>query len=192
MLTVLSMSAQIERKLFTIDDCDRMSEAGILQPEERVELINGEIIVMRPPGPRHGAAVDGTNRAFVRLLDDEAIVRVQGCVVLHEFAAPLPDIALLALRTDLYAGRNPGPSDVLLIIEVSDSTLEYDSTAKLELYAMAGIPEYWVADLKSNRLMVYSQPQGDAYSTVRELHRGEIVAPMLLPECLIPVDLLLP
>ena len=186
------MSAQIERKLFTIDDLDRMEEAGILLPEERVELINGELIVVRPPGPRHGAAVDGANEAFVRLAGDKAIVRVQGCVILHQMAAPLPDIALLVSRSDRYASKNPGPEDILLIVEVSDSTLDYDSTVKRQLYAITGVREYWIADLRNNRLMVYSEPKGDVYGTVKELHRGDSVAPALLPDCRIPVDLLLP
>jgi Uma2 family endonuclease len=186
------MSAQIERKLFTIDDCDRMAEAGILSPEERIELINGEIVVIRPPGPRHGAAVDRTNRAFVVLVRERAIVRVQGCVVLHHMAAPLPDLALLVPRADDYADKNPSPGDVLLVVEVSDTTFEYDSTVKLPLYAITGIPEYWIADLRTNRLLVYSQPQGESYRAFREMRRGESIAPLSLPDCQIPVDLLLP
>jgi Uma2 family endonuclease len=186
------MSAQIERKLFTIDDCDKMEEAGILSPDERVELINGELIVVRPTGPRHGAAVDGTNEELVRLARGKAIVRVQGCVVLHQMAAPLPDIALLASRSDRYASKNPGPDDIFLIVEVSDSTLEFDSTVKRQLYAITGIREYWIADLRNDRLLVHTQPQGDGYSVVTELHRGDIAAPASLPDCRISVDLLLP
>ena len=186
------MSIQIERKRFSIDDWDRMADAGILSPEERLELINGELIVIRPPGPRHGAAVDGVNEAFIRLLDKRAIVRVQSAVILHQLAAPLPDITLLAPQSDYYAKRNPGPDDILLVLEVSDATLEYDSTVKLQLYAMTGIREYWIADLRNNRLLAHSNPVGDAYEEVRELQRGDKIAPLLLPEIKISVDLLLP
>lgn len=185
------MSAQLTRKLFTVDDCLRMEEAGILSPNDHVELIGGEILVMSPIGPRHGTAVDRTSRALGRLAGD-AIVRTQGTVVLDRFAAPLPDIALLRPKADDYVSRNPGPDDIILIIEVADSSLEYDTTVKLGLYAILGIPEYWVADLQNNRLLVYSRPEGDAYLQPRELHRGNTVAPLLLPDCRISVDLLLP
>jgi Uma2 family endonuclease len=186
------MSSQIERKLFTIDDCDKMEQAGILAPDERIELINGEIILVKPTGPRHGAAVDAAAEAMIRLTRGRANVRIQGCVVLHNFAAPLPDITLLAFREDWYARENPGPRDILLVVEVSDSTIEFDTTVKLPLYAIAGVPEYWVADLRNNRLMVYSKPEADAYTDVRQLQRGDVVAPAALPDCRIMVDLLLP
>ena len=126
-----------------------MVETGILRPSERVELINGEIVVMTPIGPRHGAVVDRTTRAFIKLADDKAIVRTQGTIVLDRFVAPEPDIVLLRPRTDDYVTKNPGVGDILLIIEVAESSLEYDTTAKLGLYAILGIPEYWVADLQN-------------------------------------------
>jgi len=168
-----------------------MVETGILRPSERVELINGEIVVMTPISPRHGAVVDRTTRALIRLAGDTAIVRTQGTVVLDQFVAPEPDIVLLRPRDDDYISRNPGAEDILLIIEVADSSLEYDTTAKLGLYAILGIPEYWVADLKSQRLLVHSKAEGDSYAVVNERHRSDTVAPLLLPGCRIPVDLLL-
>jgi Uma2 family endonuclease len=184
--------SSITRKLFTFDDCLRMAETGVLSPAERVELVNGDILVMSPAGPRHGAAVDGTSDAMRELLRGKAFVRTQGTVVLDKYAAPLPDIALLKPRTDRYVSKNPDSADILLIVEVSISSLEYDTTTKLQLYAITGISEYWVADLENNRLFVYSGPVGDAYQSVRELHRGDTVAPILLPDCRIAVDLLLP
>ena len=186
------MSSQIVRKLFTIDDCYKMAEVGILPPDERTELINGEILVVPPPGPRHGFAVDSLTREFVGLVKDKAVVRVQGGVVLHKFAAPLPDIVLLRPRGKVYLERNPDASDILLLIEIADSSLEQDITVKLQLYAITGVQEYWVADLRHNRLLVYSDPSGDSYRSVREMKRGETVTPTLLPDCGIPVDLLLP
>ena len=186
------MSSEITRKLFTFDDCLRMADTGVLSPAEQVELINGDILVMSPAGPRHGAAVDRTAEAMRKRLEGKGIVRAQGTVVLDTFAAPLPDIALLKPRIDHYAGKNPAAEDIFLIVEVSMSSLEYDTTVKLQLYAITGITEYWVADLENNRLLVYSDPAGDAYQSIRELHRGDTVAPLLLPDCRIPVDLLLP
>jgi Uma2 family endonuclease len=182
----------LTRKLFTYDDCLRMGETGVLSPAEKVELIRGELFLVSPPGPRHGAAVDGTVSAMMELLRGKAIVRAQGGVVLDVYAAPLSDIAVLEFRQDYYVGKNPGATDILLLIEIADSSLEYDLSAKRALYAIAGVPEYWVADLRNNRLLVYANPNGDAYESLAELRRGETVAPQRLPFCRIPVDLLLP
>jgi Uma2 family endonuclease len=104
----------------------------------------------------------------------------------------MPDIVPLKPRGKAYLHKNPDASDIFLLIEVADSSLEQDTTVKLELYAIMGVPEYWVADLRNNRLLLYSNPVGDSYQGVRELHCGDSVAPSLLPDCVIPVDLLLP
>jgi len=186
------MSTHFTRRLFSFDDCLRMAEAGILRPSERVELIHGELSVMSPIGPRHGGVVDRTSRAFVLMAGGNAIIRTQGTVVLDRFVAPQPDIVLLRPKDDDYLSRNPGVEDILLIIEVAETSLEYDSTAKLGLYAILGVREYWIADIQNGRLLVHSQPAGDVFTAVKELHRGETVAPSLLPDCNIPVDLLLP
>jgi Uma2 family endonuclease len=186
------MSSQIIRKLFTIDDCYKMAEVGILAPDERTELINGEILIMPPPGPRHGFVVDSLTEEFVRLAQGKAVVRVQGGVVLHKFAAPMPYIVLLRPRGRAYLEKNPDASDIFLIIEVADSSLELDTTVKLQLYAIMSVPEYWIADLRHNRVLVYSNPVGDSYQRIRELHRGDTLAPSLLPDCVLLVDLLLP
>ena len=169
-----------------------MADAGILLPDERVELIHGEIIQMSPIGPRHGAAVDGATRAFVRIAGDQAIVRVQGTVVLDQLCAPQPDVVLLRPRDDFYVGKNPASPDILLVIEIADSSLDYDTTTKLELYAILGIQEYWVADLQNDRLLAYSEPAEDSYRIKREFHRGDSIAPRLLPDCLIKVSILVP
>ena len=180
------------RKLFTYSDCLRMAETGVLSPAEKVELVHGEILLMSPPGPRHGAAVDRASDTMRELVKGKAIVRTQGTVVLDEYAAPLPDIALLTFRSDYYAGGNPGAEDILLLIEVADSSLEYDLSVKLQLYAIAGVCEYWVADLKNNRLMVHTDPDKDIYRRVRELRGGDTAAPVRFPSCRIAVDSLLP
>lgn len=186
------MSSESQRKLFTVNDCYRMSEAGILLPDDRVELIRGEILKMSPIGPRHGASVDGTNRVLVQGAGNKAIVRIQGTVELDQFSAPQPDIVLLRPRDDFYVRKNPGGADIILIIEVADSSLEYDMTVKVELYAILGVQEYWIADLRNNRLMAYSQPTKDRYQTIREFHQGDTIAPQLLPDCPIEVAVLLP
>jgi Uma2 family endonuclease len=184
--------SKIQKRLFTVDEYSRMADTGILSPNERTELIDGEIVVMSPIGPRHHAAVDGATRVFVMTLQETGIVRVQGNIVLHRLAAPQPDLVLLRPRRDFYASQHAGASDVLLLVEVADSSLDYDTTAKLNLYAIMQIPEYWVADLKNNRLLLYRNPEKDSYLSVREFHRGDVLTPHLLPDCRIDVAVLLP
>jgi Uma2 family endonuclease len=111
---------------------------------------------------------------------------------LDEFCAPEPDIALLRPREDFYAHKHPAGADILLIVEIADSSLEYDTSVKVELYSILGVPEYWVADLRNNRLLAYSDPQKDSYLTMREFHRGDVLAPQLLPDCRVSTDILLP
>jgi len=182
------------RRLFTVDEWYRMAEVGILRPDERAELIRGVVMKWHPIGPRHGASVDHANRVFVRCTGDNAIVRVQGVTVLDKYSAPIPDLVVLRPRADFYAKKNPGPADVLLIIEVADSSLEYDTTVKVALYAIMGIPEYWVADLQNNRVICYSDPikDKDAYHSVHEFRHGEIITPKLVPACRLDVEVLLP
>jgi Uma2 family endonuclease len=184
--------SNIIKRLFSVDEYIRMEDAGILSPVERLELIRGEIIVISPMSPRHQAAVDRGTQTWVELLKGRAILRPQGAVVLDRFAAPQPDFALLRPREDFYSKKHPGADDIFLIIEISDSSLEYDTTVKLALYAILRIAEYWVADQQHERLLVYSDPEGDSYRTVRELQRGESLAPRLLPDYQVSVDVFLP
>ena len=186
------MPAEITRRRFTIDDCYRMLEIGILRPDERVELIRGDLIQMSPIGSRHQAALIGGTRGLILAVGDKALVSPQGVVLLDRFSAPEPDFALLKPRDDCYANEHPRPSDILLIIEVADSSLEYDTTVKKELYAIVGVLEYWVADLRNDRVICYSDPQNDTYHTVREFHRADSIAPILLPDVPLKLDVLLP
>jgi Uma2 family endonuclease len=186
------MAAEIKKRLFTIDDCYRMQDAGILRPNERVELIRGELLRMSAIGPRHQAAIIAANRTFVLAVGDRALISPQGVVLLDRFSAPEPDLALLKPRQDGYQHEHPAPTDTILIIEVADSSLEYDTTVKMALYAIVGVAEYWVADLQNNRVLCYSDPSADSYSTVREFHRGDSVAPLLLEDCPLLISALLP
>jgi len=169
-----------------------MAETGVLSPAERTELINGELFVMAPPSPRHGAAVDGTSDALKDGLRGQALIRTQGGVVLDKFAAPLPDIAVLRPRADRYITRNPDAKDIFLIVEFAMSSLDYDSNLKLQMYAITGVREYWVADLQNDTLFVHTDPVGDGYQTILELHQGDFVSPQAFPDCKLPVELLLP
>jgi Uma2 family endonuclease len=186
------MAIEISRRRFTVHDYHRMVDAGILCEDDRVELIRGEILTMSPIGPRHNAAILRANRMLGRLVGELAIVGVQGSVRLDEYDEPQPDVYLLRPKEDFYASGHAGPGDILLIIEMADSSLEYDQSIKRGLYAETQVPEYWIADIRNERLIAYSDIHENKYSIVREHSRGSMIAPRLLPGCQIPVDALLP
>ena len=179
------------RRLFTRDEYYAMAEAGILKPEDRVELIEGEILCMSPIGGDHAACVNRVNRLFTVPLADRAVVAVQNPVHLNDFSEPQPDIAVLRLREDFYRSH-PTPDDVLLLIEVADTSLERDRRGKIPLYARCGLPEAWLVNLIENVLEVHRAPSRDGYRDVRHLRRGDRVSPLAFPDLVIPVDAILP
>jgi Uma2 family endonuclease len=185
------MASIVTRKRFTADEYQRMGQVGILLEGDRVELIYGEIVTMTPIGTRHNACVAKGNRALVRAAGDDAIVLPQGSIRLDLYSEPQPDLVLLRPRSDFYASTHAGPDDILLTIEIADSSLRYDRDVKSPLYAAAGIPEYWLVDLNTNLLWRYSAPEGGAYRNVEQYSRGQSVAPMLLSTCVIDVEALL-
>ena len=185
------MPAVITKRLFDVDDYHRMADAGILSEDDRVELIDGEILAMTPIGPRHNASVDRANRALVTAVGERAIVRVQGSVRLDRFREPQPDFVLLRPQADFYASRLPGPADVLLIIEVAESSLDYDRDVKSRVYAESAVPEYWLVDLDGRSVSCYAEPRDGAYQRQRQHGAGQAIAPESLPECAITVDTLL-
>ncbi len=185
------MSVAISKRRFTADDYQRMGQVGILSQNDRVELIDGEVVAMTPIGSRHNACVDRANRALVIGVGDGAIVRVQGSVRLDLYHEPEPDLVLLRPRADFYASHLPGPDDILLIVEIAESSIEYDRDVKARIYAELGIQEYWLADLNANLVSRYSAPTGGSFRRVEQYHRGQSIAPHMLPECVIAVDVLL-
>ena len=185
------MPTAISRKRFTADDYQRMGQVGILSKDDRVELIDGEVVAMTPIGARHAACVDSVNRAFVLGAGDTAIVRVQGSVRLSLYTEPEPDLVLLRPRADFYASRLPGPADILLIVEIADSPIDYDRDVKARIYAEAGVPDYWLADLNANLVSCYSASHEGTYRSRQQYHRGQTITPRLLPQCPTAVDLLL-
>jgi Uma2 family endonuclease len=187
------MAVAVSRRRFTVNDYHRMGEAGILSSRDRVELIDGEIVTMMAIGPRHGASVDRANRALTTTVGTSAIVRVQGSVRLDLFNEPEPDIVLLRPRADFYASAHPGPADILLIIEVAESSIDYDRDVKTRVYAMAGVPEYWLVDLNEDVVRVHSEPSNGIYRSAASYQRGQSIAPGLLAACTISaLDLLGP
>ena len=178
----------VERRRFTVDDYYQMADAGIIGEQERVELIDGEVVIMSPIGRRHSACVSAATQALVLAGGTSVIVQPQGPVRLDRFNEPQPDLMLLRPRPDFYASQHPGPDEVLLVVEIADSSLRYDRDLKAALYAAWGVPEYWLADLKHNLLMRYSTPMKSTFTNCDRLSRGESVAPRLLPSCVVPVD----
>ena len=180
------------RRRFTVAEYYAMAEAGILTEKDRVELLDGEIIVMAPIGNRHQSSVDGHGEMFTLRLQGRANVRIQGPVRLDDDNEPEPDVMLLRRRDDYYSTGHPGPDDVLLLIEVADSTLDFDREVKLHLYARAGIPEVWIANLRNRRVESYIDPTEDGYATVRYFEVGNSVAPLHFPDIALEVERIIP
>jgi Uma2 family endonuclease len=175
------MSVQIARRQFTVDDFYRMAEAGIFTEDDRVELIDGEIVEMSPVGSRHAACVMRLTTLLTEQLGRTAIVNVQNPLRLHRKAEPLPDVVVLKPRADFYSESHPGPEDVLLVVEVADTTLAYDRRVKVPLYARAGIPEVWVVNLPKGIIEGYSRPDRETYAEVKKVNRGQDLSPLLIP-----------
>jgi Uma2 family endonuclease len=160
---------------FTVEQYHQLSEKEILPPDSRVELINGDILEMSPIGVRHGMTVKRLNAFFAVQLFQKAIISVQDPIQLNDYSEPQPDLALLKFRADFYGDRLPRAEDVLLIIEVADSSYRYDRDLKIPLYAQSGIPEVWLIDLTRQRLLSFSQPQGGHYGQVNDLKNDQII-----------------
>jgi Uma2 family endonuclease len=173
-----AMSVQFaEPHRFTVEEFQRMAETGILSPEDRVELIEGEIVEMTPAGSRHVQCVFDLDDFFREVIDRGVRVSIQSPVKL-ETSHPHPDVALLRGRS--YASELPTPADCLLVVEVADSTVLYDRNVKSGMYARAGIPEYWIVDLSQNSAVVHLDPVAGEYAEVREYASGEsFVSPAL-------------
>lgn len=168
---------------YTVDDYYRMADTGILKPDERVELIEGEIIDMPPIGIAHAYAVTRLAAIFSGMAGTRFIVYSQNPIHLNAHSEPRPDIALLRYRADFYRHAHPGPEDILLLVEIADSSLRYDQETKLPLYARHGIPEVWIVDLEHQWLELYRRPAESRYLEKLMPRRGEIVAPEGLAGC---------
>ena len=176
------------RRRFTVAEYYAMAEAGVLAYDERVELLDGDVIAMPPIGDWHASRVKRLNNSMLTPVRGRAIVSVQDPVRLGDNSEPEPDVMLLRWRDDFYEGGHPGPADVLLLIEVSDTTVDYDRNEKLSAYAAAGIPEVWIASRQDRRIESYADPDGDEYATVRHYGAGERIAPRAFPDVTLDVD----
>ena len=187
-----SSPAAPTRRRFTVAEYYAMAEAGILARDERVELLDGDVIAMPPINEWHASNVDLFANTFPAQLHERAVVRVQNPVRLDGNSQPQPDVMLLRWRDDFYRDGHPGPADVLLLIEVSDSSVDFDRNEKLSAYAAAGIPEVWIASRRDRRIESYSDPTGDAYAAVRHYGAGESISPQAFPDVVLQVDQIIP
>ena len=188
---LLSRSPWVARHPLTVADYHRMGEAGILSEADRVELIEGELVAMSPVGSLHVGTVHALNRLLVRAVGDRGLVSVQSPIRLDDRSEPEPDVAVLRPRADDYRTALPTPPDVLLVIEVSDSTLAYDRTVKAPLYAVHGLPEMWIVDLVGQKVEVHRKPEGGRYTDVSRGGGGDTLGPVLLPGVAVPVTAVL-
>ncbi|HEU4453818.1 MAG TPA: Uma2 family endonuclease [Longimicrobium sp.] len=169
------MQAQVSlpHRTWTVDEYYRMGEAGILGPDERTELIDGEIVPMTPPGPLHATTMDWLGKFLIRSMGDDVIVRLQNPLRLDKKREPQPDAALVRYRPDRFAHQPPGPADALLVIEVSESSLSTDRGVKRDRYAEFGIAEYWVLDISRRTIIAYRAPAQGRFTEEREYRDGE-------------------
>jgi Uma2 family endonuclease len=181
-------TVEVQRRRFTVEEYYLMAEVGILGPEDRVELIEGEIIQMSPIGLRHAACVAELTRRLVPAIGDRALLWPQNPVRLPRDTEPQPDIVLLRPRADRYTKESARPEDVLLLIEVADTSYRYDRGIKLPLYARAGVPEMWIIDLTHDVVEVYRQPTADGYAFSERVALGGRVVPAALPDVVLAVD----
>lgn len=181
------MSVPLVRRRFTVEEYHRMVQAGILSEDDRVELLEGEIVEMVPIGSRHAACVNRLNQLLSRA-GERVLVSVENPVRLTEHSEPQPDIALLVPRQDFYASGHPGPQDVLLVVEVSEASSGSDREVKVPLYARAGIREAWIVDLQAGVVEVYRQPSPEGYRQVLHFRRSEGLAPEAFPDLTLSVD----
>jgi Uma2 family endonuclease len=174
------MSVQAKHR-FTVNDYYRMAEVGVLKPDARVELLNGEIIDMSPIGPFHGWIVNRLNDFFAQNAKGRWMVSPQNPLRLDDHSQPQPDI-MLVKRTNDYPKRHPVPGDVLLLIEVSDTTLELDRSEKLPAYGRAGIKEVWIVNLVDEVIEVYREPHFTGYGSKTILQTGDTAQPLAFPD----------
>ena len=181
-----TQTAAPTRRRFTVEEYCAMADAGILAEAERIELLDGEIFIMPPIGEPHEDGTTRLSRDLILQLGDRAWVRVQNSVRLNDYGLPEPDIAIVRLRDDYHRNR-PTPEDVLLVIEVADSSLRSDRNVKLPLYAAAGIPEVWIANVPARQVEAFHDPVDDVYQSSRIVPADGRISPRAFPDVTLTV-----
>ena len=182
------MNTAVSIHRFNIEEYHRLIESNILHEDDRVELVEGRIVDMTPIGSKHAACVNRLNEIFSEKLQKRAIVTIQNPVRLTEYSELEPDIAIIKRRPDFYAEQHPQPEDVLLIIEVSDSSLDYDAETKIPLYAKANIQEVWLVNLKENILQIYNEPTPEGYNIMLKRRYNQKISPGCFPDIALTVS----
>ena len=182
------MGMPFTARRFSVDEYDRMGRAGVFHEDDRMELLDGQIVEMSPIGPGHAGCVRALTSLLARLVAGRALVSVQNPVRLGEHSEPQPDVALLVPRADAYRPAHPQPKDVLLVIEVADASLEHDRDVKVPLYAAAGVPEVWLVNLTEDAITLYRDPVGGRFATLRTTRRGETLTALRLPDVTLRVE----
>ena len=180
------MAAPARHWRFTVDDYEQMGVTGIFHEDDRVELIEGEIYEMSPIGGPHVECINGLNMMFARSAPEGILVSIQNPVRIGDLSMPQPDVVVL--RDRRFSGKVPTSDDVLLIVEVSDTTLRYDRDVKMPLYAQAGVPEAWIAEVNREEIIAHRDPVGGEYQEIRTYVKGESLSPVHLPEIIVRVD----
>ncbi|MDA2936977.1 Uma2 family endonuclease [Acidobacteria bacterium AH-259-A15] len=182
------MGLAVPHHRFTVEDFYRMAEAGILSEEDRVELIEGEIVEMTPIGARHAGVVKRLNRMLQARLGSRLVISVQDPVRLSTNSEPQPDVAVLRPRDDDYMERHPDAQDVVLLIEVMESSRAYDRNIKIPLYASHAIREVWLVDLETDTVELFREPTQDGYASSKRFGSGGTIASEAIPELELAVD----
>ncbi|MCB0571194.1 MAG: Uma2 family endonuclease [Phaeodactylibacter sp.] len=165
----------LKKYRFTVDTYHRMADAGLFPPETRVELIDGEIIEMSPIKSSHADCVDKLSEWLIIQLHQHAVVRVQNPITLDVLSEPEPDLAVVIRKPGGYKDAHPAPKEVLLLIEVADTSLEKGRNIKLPLYAAAGIPEAWLVNLPEQTIEVHTEPSAEGYSSIHIYRKGDTI-----------------
>ena len=174
-VATIEKNAAVVPKRFNVEEFRKMTEVGILPEESGWEVIDGYLIDKMSIGSKHASTVKRLNRIFTNLVGNEAIISIQDPIRVDEYNEPEPDVALLKSRKDFYAESHPTPQDVLLLIEVSDSTVEFDREIKKTLYAKAEVAEFWLVNLKENTVECYSSPKNGNYRLAKILEKGKTI-----------------
>jgi Uma2 family endonuclease len=182
----------IARRTLTIDDFHKLADAGVFRDDERIELIEGELIAMAPIGHVHAYWVSELTRSLERMVGEEAIVWVQNPIVRPPNNQLQPDIALLWPPLIKYKTRLPSVEDVLLVVEIADTTIAYDRDVKTKIYAAGGVPEVWLLSTREETLFVFRSPVGDDYAHVQTLRKSDSIALVKFPKITVRVSDLLP
>jgi Uma2 family endonuclease len=185
------MATRIERRRFTVEEYHRMLQAGILREDDRVELVGGEIVEMSPIGSRHAACVRRLVRMLERQVGEEAIVDSQNPIRIDPDGEPQPDVTVLRPRADFYSGSHPTPVDVLLLVEVAETSASYDRQVKLPTYAAAGVAEAWLVDLTTESIERHTSPGEHGYGEVARAGRRKTLASTVLPAVALAADAIL-